>query len=190
MRPISVKISRSPRKDKKLVAEFVYANGKTKKTHFGGRGYSDYTKHKDPRRKERYLRRHQRNENWNDPTTAGALSRWILWNKPNLNASIQDFENRFNLSAKQYNKSRFHPCVVEASQKTGLSKEIHQASFDRGWGAANSNPQSVRNRYNGKKRPGGWPKGVRMSNTQWACARTKQLRKGKNYDQDLLRDAD
>lgn len=94
---------------------------------------------------------------------------------------------RLYVGDRKFNKSRFHPCVVEASKKTGFSKEIHQASFDRGWGAANTNPQSVRNRYTGKKRPGGWPKEVRMSNTQWACARTKQLKKGGNFDQDLLR---
>ena len=61
---------------------------------------SDFTKHKDPERKERYLKRHKKNENWNNPLTAGALSRWILWNKPTLKASIEDFENRFKLKKK------------------------------------------------------------------------------------------
>ena len=56
---------------------------------------SDYTKHKDPERMKRYNNRHRRNENWNDPTTAGALSKWILWNKPSLKASIADYKSRF-----------------------------------------------------------------------------------------------
>jgi hypothetical protein len=64
---------------------------------FGAKGMSDYTKHKDDERKERYLLRHKMNEDWNDPMTPGALSRWILWNKKTLKASIDDFKKRFNL---------------------------------------------------------------------------------------------
>ena len=69
--------------------------GRTKTTHFGSAGMSDYTIHKDPERKERYLARHKKNENWNDPTTAGSLSRWILWHKPTLKASIADYKRKF-----------------------------------------------------------------------------------------------
>jgi len=29
--------------------------------------------------------------------SAGALSRWILWNKPTIEASKADFKKRFNL---------------------------------------------------------------------------------------------
>ena len=78
----------------------VFTDTKTnkKKTiHFGAKGMSDFTIHKDPKRKERYLKRHKVNENWNKPDTAGALSRWILWNKPTLSASIKDFKTRFKL---------------------------------------------------------------------------------------------
>jgi hypothetical protein len=64
---------------------------------FGAKGMSDYTKNKDDERKERYLLRHKMNEDWNDPMTPGALSRWILWNKKTLKASIDDFRKRFNL---------------------------------------------------------------------------------------------
>ena len=73
----------------------VFDDGKEVK--FGASGYSDYTIHKDEQRKERYLDRHRKNENWNDPQTPGALSRWILWNKPTLKESIQDFKQRFTL---------------------------------------------------------------------------------------------
>ena len=64
---------------------------------FGAQGYSDFTIHKDEERKQRYLDRHKANENWNKPDTPGALSRWILWNKPTLKESIDDFKKRFNL---------------------------------------------------------------------------------------------
>ena len=57
--------------------------------HVGASGYGDYTIHKDPKRKARYLARHK-NENWNDPESAGFWARWVLWNKPTLAESIKD----------------------------------------------------------------------------------------------------
>ena len=89
-------IKKSPKKDKKYVATFS-RNGRIKKTHFGAKGMSDYTKHKDSARKQRYINRHKRRENWKDPTSAGALSRYILWGKPSLRASIADYKKRFHL---------------------------------------------------------------------------------------------
>ena len=56
---------------------------------------SDYTKHKDPERKKRYMNRHKKNENWNDYMSPGALSRWILWNKPSFRDSVKDYKKRF-----------------------------------------------------------------------------------------------
>ena len=73
----------------------VFDDGKEVK--FGAKGYSDYTIHKDPERKERYLDRHRKNENWNDFQSPGSLSRYLLWNLPTLKASIQDFKKRFDL---------------------------------------------------------------------------------------------
>jgi Family of unknown function (DUF5754) len=91
-----VKITKSTRSDKKLMAIFRDCKtGRTKTIHFGAAGMSDFTKHKDPERKQRYINRHKSNENWKDPTTAGSLSRWILWNKPTLSASIADYKKRF-----------------------------------------------------------------------------------------------
>lgn len=55
---------------------------------FGGRGYSDYTIHKDPARRLRYIQRHKKTEDWSDPTTAGFWSRWLLWEKPSLRSAI------------------------------------------------------------------------------------------------------
>ncbi len=72
-------------------------DGKEKTTQFGAAGYDDFTKTKNTEQKELYLKRHKERENWSDPTTAGALSRWILWNKPTLKGSITDFKKRFNL---------------------------------------------------------------------------------------------
>ncbi len=91
-----VEIKPSKIKGKKLTAVFYENNKKIKTTHFGAEGMSDYTINKDDKRKERYLSRHRARENWNAPMTAGALSRWILWNKKTRSGSIKDFKNRFN----------------------------------------------------------------------------------------------
>jgi len=97
-KPIKIKIDESTNKAKKLMATFTYKDGKTKTTHFGARGMSDYTQHKDEKRMKNYLNRHDNGkENWNDPTTAGALSRWILWGKPSLRESFNDFKTKFKL---------------------------------------------------------------------------------------------
>lgn len=93
-----IKITKSTRKDKKMMAIFHdKKTERTKTTHFGAAGMSDYTIHKDKDRKQRYLSRHKKNENWNDPTTAGSLSRYILWGEPSLKESISSFKKRFNL---------------------------------------------------------------------------------------------
>ena len=81
----------------KLKAVFIKPGGKTKTTRFGAVGYSDFTQHHDEERKTRYIKRHRARENFNDPTTAGSLSRYILWNKKTIGASISDFKNKFNL---------------------------------------------------------------------------------------------
>jgi hypothetical protein len=93
-----VSIKKSTRPDKKYMATFN--DGTT--THFGAAGMQNYggvgkERHLSKERKKRYLSRHKKRENWNDPKTAGALSRWILWNKENLRASIADYKKRFNL---------------------------------------------------------------------------------------------
>jgi len=93
----SVKIIRSSKADKKYVALFNI-DGKKKTTHFGQAGADDYTITKDEEQKKRYLDRHRANENWNDPLTAGALSRWILWNKPSITDSIASYKKRFNFN--------------------------------------------------------------------------------------------
>ena len=91
-------IKRSHRADKKWDAVFVKYNGREIVTPFGQKGYSDYTKHKNKTRKQRYLKRHSgMGEHWNKPTTPGALSRWVLWNKPSFKASVKDYKKKFNL---------------------------------------------------------------------------------------------
>ena len=96
-KPVSVVIKKSTKPEKKMMAIFTLENGKNKTVHFGASGMSDYTIHKDDERKKRYLERHRKNENWSAPMTAGALSRWILWNKKSKVASISDYKKKFKL---------------------------------------------------------------------------------------------
>jgi hypothetical protein len=58
---------------------------------------SDFTIHKDEERKQRYINRHKKNENWNDKDSAGAWSRWLLWNKPTINESYDYIKKKFNI---------------------------------------------------------------------------------------------
>lgn len=90
-------ITESPSKGKKLKAVFRLDTGRTRTIHFGAKDYDDYTIHNDKNRRANYIRRHAAREDFNNPLTAGALSRWILWNKKTLEASIRDFCRRFDL---------------------------------------------------------------------------------------------
>ena len=91
---ITVKKARAPKKFKVIV------DGK--EIEFGASGYSDFTKHKDEDRKELYLKRHQKRENWDKSgiKTAGFWSRWALWNKDTLDKSLKDVGRRFNVKIK------------------------------------------------------------------------------------------
>lgn len=86
-------VTQSNRKDKRYLA--VFDNGT--KIHFGSKGQS-FIDHMDEAKRSAYLKRHAKNENWDDPYTAGSLSRWILWgDSSNVNANIKYFKQRFNL---------------------------------------------------------------------------------------------
>ena len=84
-----------PANDGKHKYYILTASGK--KVLFGALGYEDYTIHKDPIRKARYIARHKNKENWTKSgiNTAGFWSRWLLWNKPTLQSSYNDIKNRF-----------------------------------------------------------------------------------------------
>ncbi len=98
---MKVKLYKSPLKRKKYRAIFFENGEEVKHTDFGakresGEPYDDYTTHGDDERKERYLARHEPREDWDDPFSAGALSRWVLWNKKSLRKSWEDYKDRFD----------------------------------------------------------------------------------------------
>lgn len=66
----------------------IFPEGRT--VHFGAKGYSDYTMHKDSIRMKRYVIRHRRRENWgrSGRYTPGFWSRWLLWSRPTMNGAL------------------------------------------------------------------------------------------------------
>ena len=94
---MDIVLKRSNKPDKKYM---VKVDNKT--IHFGSAGMSDFTKNKDPERKNRYIARHKKRENWTKSgiKTAGFWSKHILWNKPTIRESIKNTENRFNIKIK------------------------------------------------------------------------------------------
>ena len=93
----TIELSKSDKKEKKYK---VKVDNKT--IHFGAKGMSDYTKNKDPQRKENYSKRHRKREDWSKSgvKTAGFWSKNLLWNKPTITDSIKDIEKKFNLDIK------------------------------------------------------------------------------------------
>ncbi len=91
-------LSKSERPEKKYTVQFINPDtGRLNTIHFGAKNYDDYTTHKDDERKERYINRHSKREDWNNPKSAGFFSRWLLWNKPTLKQSIIDTNKKFGI---------------------------------------------------------------------------------------------
>jgi hypothetical protein len=87
----------SPRKDKRYRVEF-YENGKKiNHTDFGDPDRDNYTIHRDENRKNQFLSRFRAliKKHKNDPTKPITLSHMILWNKPSLKASWNDYKKHF-----------------------------------------------------------------------------------------------
>jgi curved DNA-binding protein CbpA len=102
-----ISIKRSTKKGKKLMAMFD-TNGRKKVIHFGAAGMGDLTKHKNLNRRNRFVFRHHKDLKTGDPSRAGFLSMFILWNKPSLQASIADYRRRLNV----YNRTGKFPTII------------------------------------------------------------------------------
>lgn len=87
-------IKKSTRKGKRFMVTFE--NGKT--VHFGLDGGKTYIDEGDKIKRAAYLARHQKRENWNDPYSAGALSRWLLWgDSTSLDLNHTAFMNKYKV---------------------------------------------------------------------------------------------
>ena len=98
---MKVDIKKSTRDDKRYMAVFTDSSGNKSTTHFGyankNKTGSTFIDHNDNDKKKAYIARHRVNENWADYKSPGGLAKHILWNKPTLTASINDFKNKFKL---------------------------------------------------------------------------------------------
>ena len=93
--------------------EIVFdVDGKTVTRKFGAAGMSDYTKHRDKERRERYISRHAHDLRTKDPTMPGYLSMYVLWNKPTVEGSLADYKKRLGV----YNKTGKFPTAIAGSK--------------------------------------------------------------------------
>lgn len=84
---------------KKFMVSYINKDtGRINTIKFGSAGMSDYLQHKDDERKQRYIKRHQVNEDWTDLTKGGTWSRYILWGEKSLNKSIKEMQKIFNIN--------------------------------------------------------------------------------------------
>jgi len=115
-------IKKSDKKTKKYDAVFYdKEKDKTKIVSFGQRGASDFTLHKDETRRNRYILRHWKDLKSNDPTKAGYLSMFILWNDKNINTALRDYKRRYN----QYMKSGKFPMKIK-NMPTALLNDLSE----------------------------------------------------------------
>jgi len=93
-----IEIVKSTKADKKWMAIFEDSKtGRRKTTHFGSAGMDDYTITKNAEQAERYKNRHQKDLKTNDPTRAGYLSYYLLWDSPDFKANVRNYKKQFNL---------------------------------------------------------------------------------------------
>lgn len=84
--------------EKRMVAKFYNERGRLVKTvKFGQRGSRTYPDHKNRKTMLNYLKRHRVNENWSDPYSAGALSRWVLWSDTSIKGGKQNYSHRYRI---------------------------------------------------------------------------------------------
>jgi hypothetical protein len=75
----------------------VFNNGKI--IHFGLRGGNTYIDHGDKIKRENYIKRHAVNEDFSNPYSASALSRFVLWGDyKTLDENHQAFMKKFRVS--------------------------------------------------------------------------------------------
>lgn len=87
---------------------YVRELGTNKTVHFGDKNYENYTIHKDNDRKLSYLSRHYRREDWTPSGiyTPGFWSRFLLWSRPTLDASIRELQRLYGIKVRKLKSFR------------------------------------------------------------------------------------
>jgi len=90
-----VSLTQSTKPTKKLMITF---SDPAKTIHFGSKFSETYLDHKDKTKRMNYLKRHQYNEDWDNPLTAGSLSAYLLWGPTtDLHKNLKHFLHTFNI---------------------------------------------------------------------------------------------
>ena len=79
---------KSDKPDKKY---FIITNT-GKRVYFGAAGYEDFTTHKDEERKQRYITRHKKNEDFTDINSAAFWSLKYLWTYPTKKEAYENIK--------------------------------------------------------------------------------------------------
>jgi len=129
-------IKKSLKESKKLTALFEIKSSRQakkfteKKTSFGYNNpddkQNDFTKHGDIDRRNRYIIRHAKDLKTDDPTRAGYLSTFLLWNKPTLEGSVKDYNRRLKI----YNETGKFPYQDLIDEAEKMMKEKQEKKED------------------------------------------------------------
>jgi hypothetical protein len=97
---IGVIVTPSTRANKLLTAHILLSTGRAKRVSFGDKNGDQFFRHNDTAKRAAYVARHKKAENWTSAgaLTAGFWSRWLLWNKPTLEASADWITRRFGFN--------------------------------------------------------------------------------------------
>jgi len=85
-----------PYKSDKPDKKFFIITSQGKRVYFGQAGASDMTQHKDPLKRDRYIQRHQKREDWTKSgiNTSGFYSRWLLWEEPTIELAYKKLKKK------------------------------------------------------------------------------------------------
>ena len=99
-----IKLQKARDKQHKYVAKVLDNNNRMHSVAFGAYGMSDYTLHKDPERRLRYIKRHKRREKWGKSgrLSAGFYSYHLLW------GPTTSLKKNTELMLKRYYKKASH----------------------------------------------------------------------------------
>ena len=92
-----ISITRTPNSSKEFKAVFELNNKRKRTVRFGTSSNFALNHQKSEDDRKNYIRRHTVNENFDDPLSAGSLSRYILWEGRDWRANVRAFKRRFNL---------------------------------------------------------------------------------------------
>jgi hypothetical protein len=94
---------------KRLRAVLTYKDGKTKTINFGQRNSKGtYFDGATEEKRSAYLKRHSKNEDWADPTTAGFMSRWVLWSEREKASIIKLLKSKTGASVVTLNFKKYN----------------------------------------------------------------------------------